>query len=191
MVNCFLLSKWKAYHKMLIHNHYLVKNQSCHYIETSQLICRANQLTVFYMIATLSFNELSIYLSNLSYILSILISSKKFCPNLLIKILHCIKECSVAGSIKRKRSLIKSVEKWRVKDGTMWHACFLLVFCRILNLSPTFIIRCLFGKYVSNAFEKSITIAVTLFSLFSMFQSFCWITWFLRKADKDFDSWGS
>ena len=31
---------------------------SCHHIETSQLICRANQLTGFYMMATLAFNEL-------------------------------------------------------------------------------------------------------------------------------------
>ena len=36
----------------------LIKYQSCHYIETSQLICSANQFTGFYMIATLEFNEL-------------------------------------------------------------------------------------------------------------------------------------
>ena len=34
----------------------LVKRQSCHHTETSQLICRANQ---FYIMATLAFNELS------------------------------------------------------------------------------------------------------------------------------------
>ena len=34
------------------------KRQSCHYIETSQLICRANQLAGFYVLATLAFNEL-------------------------------------------------------------------------------------------------------------------------------------
>ena len=38
---------------------WLIKRQSCHHIKTSQLICRANQLTGFYMIATLAFNELS------------------------------------------------------------------------------------------------------------------------------------
>ena len=32
--------------------------QSCYHIETSQLICSANQLTGFHMIATLAFNEL-------------------------------------------------------------------------------------------------------------------------------------
>ena len=36
----------------------LIKRQSCHYIETSQLISFANQLTGFYMTATLTFNEL-------------------------------------------------------------------------------------------------------------------------------------
>ena len=38
--------------------HYLIKRQSCHHIETSQLICRANHLTGFYMMANFSFNEL-------------------------------------------------------------------------------------------------------------------------------------
>ena len=36
----------------------LIKRQSCHHIETSQLSCKANQLTGFYMMATLAFNEL-------------------------------------------------------------------------------------------------------------------------------------
>ena len=36
----------------------LNKRQGCHHIETSQLICRANQLISFYMMATLTFNEL-------------------------------------------------------------------------------------------------------------------------------------
>ena len=36
-----------------------VKRQSCHHTETSQLTCRANQLTGFYMMATLVFNGLS------------------------------------------------------------------------------------------------------------------------------------
>ena len=35
-----------------------IKHQSCHHIETSQLICTANQLTGFYMMPTLAFNEL-------------------------------------------------------------------------------------------------------------------------------------
>ena len=39
-----------------------IKRQSCHYIETSQLICvnwfAPNQLTGFYMMTTFSFNEL-------------------------------------------------------------------------------------------------------------------------------------
>ena len=36
----------------------LIKRQSCHDIETSQLICSANQLTAFYMMASLAFNKL-------------------------------------------------------------------------------------------------------------------------------------
>ena len=38
----------------------IIKRQSWHHIETSQLICRANQLTGFYMMATLVFNKLRI-----------------------------------------------------------------------------------------------------------------------------------
>ena len=37
----------------------LIKHQSCYYIETSQLICRANQLTRFYVMGTSAFNGLS------------------------------------------------------------------------------------------------------------------------------------
>ena len=36
----------------------LIKRQSCHHIETSQLICTANQLTGVYMMATVAFTEL-------------------------------------------------------------------------------------------------------------------------------------
>ena len=36
-----------------------IKRQNCHHIGTSQLICRANQLTSFYMMTTLAFNELT------------------------------------------------------------------------------------------------------------------------------------
>ena len=36
----------------------LIKRQSCYHIENSQLICRANQLTGFYMMTILAFNEL-------------------------------------------------------------------------------------------------------------------------------------
>ena len=41
-----------------------MKRQSCHYIETSQVICRANQLTGFYMMPTLVFNELIFMLAS-------------------------------------------------------------------------------------------------------------------------------
>ena len=37
----------------------LIKRQSCHQIETTQLICRVNQLTSFCMMATLAFNKLN------------------------------------------------------------------------------------------------------------------------------------
>ena len=40
--------------------HQRIKRQSCHYIETSQLILRANQSTGFYVMATLAFNELRV-----------------------------------------------------------------------------------------------------------------------------------
>ena len=36
-----------------------MKHQCCQHIETSQLICSANPLTGFYMMATLALNELS------------------------------------------------------------------------------------------------------------------------------------
>ena len=36
----------------------LIKRLSCHPIETSQLICKANQLSGIYMMATWAFNEL-------------------------------------------------------------------------------------------------------------------------------------
>ena len=39
--------------------HQLKKCQNWHHIETSQLICSPNQLTVFYMMATLAFIELT------------------------------------------------------------------------------------------------------------------------------------
>ena len=42
----------------LIRKNQFIKRQSYYYIETSQLIWRANQLTGFYMMATLAFNEL-------------------------------------------------------------------------------------------------------------------------------------
>ena len=36
----------------------LIKGHGCHYIETNLLIFRANQLTSFYMMTTMAFNEL-------------------------------------------------------------------------------------------------------------------------------------
>ena len=36
----------------------LIKGQSCHHIETNQLICCTNQLTGVYMMTTLVFNGL-------------------------------------------------------------------------------------------------------------------------------------
>ena len=44
--------------------HELIKRQSCHHMETSQLIYRANQLTGFYMMATLVFNGLKPKIEN-------------------------------------------------------------------------------------------------------------------------------
>ena len=38
----------------------LIKHQSFYHVETSQLICRTNQLTDFNLMATLSFNELNL-----------------------------------------------------------------------------------------------------------------------------------
>ena len=45
--------------KQNLNNIWSSMHESCHHIETSQLICKANQLTGFYMMATLPFNELS------------------------------------------------------------------------------------------------------------------------------------
>ena len=42
----------------LLKKDWLIKHQSCHHIETSQLIWRANEWTGFYMMATSAFNEL-------------------------------------------------------------------------------------------------------------------------------------
>ena len=39
--------------------HWLIKRQSCHHIETSQLVCRADQLTGFFMMATSTFSNSS------------------------------------------------------------------------------------------------------------------------------------
>ena len=45
-------------HCSLFRTFQFIKHQSCHHIETSQLISRANQSTGFYMTVTLAFNEL-------------------------------------------------------------------------------------------------------------------------------------
>ena len=39
----------------------LTQRLSCHHIETSQLICRVNELTGFYTMATLAFNESTLH----------------------------------------------------------------------------------------------------------------------------------
>ena len=43
-----------------------IKCQRCNHIETSQLICNANRLTGFYMMASLTFNELKLTPSQLT-----------------------------------------------------------------------------------------------------------------------------
>ena len=48
--NIFLKISW---------SYKLINCQSCHHIDTSQLISRPNQLTGFYMMATMAFNELN------------------------------------------------------------------------------------------------------------------------------------
>ena len=45
---------------LLFVTYQLIKRQSCHHIETIQLIGGENQLTGFQMMATLTFNELKI-----------------------------------------------------------------------------------------------------------------------------------
>ena len=54
--------KWNS------HQHKLIKRQSCHRIENSQLICPANLLIGFYMMATLAFNELIDFTLSISLI---------------------------------------------------------------------------------------------------------------------------
>ena len=53
---CSYLTHFRS--SLLLVIDHLIKSQSCHHIETSQLICYANQLTGLYMIATLTFNAL-------------------------------------------------------------------------------------------------------------------------------------
>ena len=48
----------------------LIKRQSCHYIETSQLISRANQLTGFCKMSTLGFDEVRLCLISVYAIIS-------------------------------------------------------------------------------------------------------------------------
>ena len=45
---CTLQERWQNHQDLQ-----LIKRQSCNHMETSQLICWTNQLTWFYMIATL------------------------------------------------------------------------------------------------------------------------------------------
>ena len=54
---CYYDQLWNFFPRSRLLNS-LNKRQSCHHIETSQLICSANQLTVVYMMATLALNEL-------------------------------------------------------------------------------------------------------------------------------------
>ena len=42
-----------------LNHNYPIKNQCCPHIETSQLICTANQLTSFYIRGRLAFNGLN------------------------------------------------------------------------------------------------------------------------------------
>ena len=62
-MNAFLIPKQSlhgfAISQLLLLFLQLTKRQYCHQIEPSQLICTANQLTGFYMIASLVFNELN------------------------------------------------------------------------------------------------------------------------------------
>ena len=60
----YLVEKQKSYQKLISNGneilklsprHYPIKCQCCSHIETSQLICCANQLTGFYMRETLAF----------------------------------------------------------------------------------------------------------------------------------------
>ena len=50
----FNFPKWRH----MVEAYWLIKCQACHHIETSQLICRANRLAGFCMMATLAFSEL-------------------------------------------------------------------------------------------------------------------------------------
>ena len=54
-----LILNWLLFYAYLRHT-YPIKCQCCPHIETSQLICTANQLTVFYMRTTLALNGLTV-----------------------------------------------------------------------------------------------------------------------------------
>ena len=64
MIKCDIIKRNVMMKKIKLYNvsKYIIcefiKGQSCHHIETNQLICCANQLTGVYMMATLVFNGL-------------------------------------------------------------------------------------------------------------------------------------
>ena len=49
--------KWKSLFKVKKEDNYLINCQGCHHIETGPFICSANQLTGFYIMATLACSE--------------------------------------------------------------------------------------------------------------------------------------
>ena len=53
------LTKFSKEKGINIFEYQLIKRQSCHHIETPQLIYSANKLTDFYMMATLAFNAVT------------------------------------------------------------------------------------------------------------------------------------
>ena len=72
--------------------HYFIKGQSCHHIETSQFILKANQITGFYMIPTWAFNESIKIGFECKYILEITCLRGRFginCPSVFWKFWNC------------------------------------------------------------------------------------------------------
>ena len=63
----------------ILNDHCLIRRKSCHHIETNQLICSANQLTGFYMMETLAFNELMIILFHQRFMLPLSTEPEMFC----------------------------------------------------------------------------------------------------------------
>ena len=108
------------------------ERQSCHDIETRQLICFANQLTGFYMMGTLVFNELNRYYLLICEILSHMNLLHKNSRNTHRR--FSTKECVLKNFAKLTgKHLCQSLLFNNVAG--LWHRCFPVNFLKFLIIS--------------------------------------------------------